>query len=439
MIIRNPQVHTHGFYFKCHKRLVTNFCDHYNEGKKSGEQLKSQHRRLIRKLIKYAAMVIDADRRYLNKDGVSMDYKLGAWEKINLSRFLEAKDFEVHPDTIKRYKKRLIKAGIIKASSADFAEHGRSKKHRSDVLINPDLFLVFDLDNPDYIPTTPFFSETDLLALSNTKSASCVPVSGSRLPQEQNNRIMDVDTVDKGVSSGNELPTLPEQNLIPDTTTKQVDPDQENKRNLEKFAQKSTEQSVNTPAPQEPEQGSARKTVENTQKADTLAALKLSFARTFYIYLVQKLFTNHDIYHGETQRAIDYLVQTYFSTVTSDQHARIMLKKYKTRVDMAASYIKRKNFDFSNIYPCAYLAVKNKKGFAATKAWYDTRISYKATQAKQKQEYDKQLEEKKVMQQLQQKFTDKPDLSEVNRAMAFLSANLPHKQNEYMHFVDNQQ
>jgi len=389
--------------------------------------------------IYYCQIQTRKDNSDLKKDLCLNTHQVGKPMRINLSAYLEAHKNNRSVATFKRRIKRLKEAGFISSNQEDFDTWGINRKKRSDVLVSGDFLLIYDGLNTDFQPYTRFFCETDLLALNNVKSSFCTTVSGSRLPQEQKNRIMDVHNVDKGVSSGNESPILPEQNLIPDTTTKQGDPDQESKRNLEKFAQKSTEQSVPTPAPQEPEQGSARKSDENTQKADTLAALKLSFARTFYIYLVQKLFTNHDIYHGETQKAIDYLVQTYFSTVTSDQHARIMLKKYKTRVDMAASYIKRKNFDFSNIYPCAYLAVKNPKGFAATKAWYDTRISYKAAQAKQKQEYDRQLEEKKVMQQLQQNFTDKPDLSEVNRAMAFLAAKLPHKQNEYMQFVDNQQ
>jgi hypothetical protein len=420
--------------------LIKNFIAHYNQDKKSGDQLKEPHLLLMHECIYYAQLSINIDSNLLRKDGCLNTHKLGNPIRINLSSYLESEKNIRSISTFKRRIFRLKKAGFITSEQEDFDRYRINKSRRSDVLINPEFLLIYDLSNPDFQPHSPFFSETDLLALTNVKRSKCHTVSGKGLPQEQKNRIMDVDNVNqKGVPTHrDESPTLPEHDLIPDTTTKQGDPEQESKQKTENFAPKSTPETVNTAAPQPPEQGSARKSEENTQKADTLAALKLSFARTFYIYLVQKLFIHHDIYHGEAQKAIDYLVQTYFSTVTSDQHARIILKKYKSRVDMAASYIRRKNFDFSNIYPCAYLAVNNPKGFAATKAWYDTRLSYKTAQAKQKQEFAKQLEEKKVMQQLQQSFTDKPDLSEVNRAMAFLSAHLPHKKTEYMQFIDNQ-
>ncbi|MBR8534400.1 hypothetical protein KDU71_02425 [Carboxylicivirga sediminis] len=421
--------------------LLKNFIAQYNQDKKNGDQLKEPHLQLMHECIYYGQIRLNIDNRELRKDFCLNTRNIGEPLRINLSAYLEANKNIRSVDTFKRRIKRLKEAGFISSKQEDFDKHGISKTRRSDVLINPEFLLIYDQANPDYQPYTSFFSEADLLALTKMKSANCPTVSGKGLPQEQSNRIMDVDTVDeKGVTNHrDDSPMLPEQNQLPDTTTKQSDRIQESKQKSEKNAQNPTPETVHTAAPQPGEQSSARPAEENAQNTDSLAEMQLSYARTFYIYLIQMLFSKHEIYHGETQKAIEYLVQTYFSGIESEHQARYRLKVYKTRVDMAASYIKRNNFDFSNIYPCAYLDVKNKKGFAATRDWYDQRLSYKAAQAKQKREFAKQLEEKKVMEQLQKQYSDMPTLAEVNRSMAFLAAHMPHKKTEYVQFVHNQQ
>nr|WP_321405842.1 hypothetical protein [uncultured Carboxylicivirga sp.] len=417
--------------------LLKNFIAQYNQDKKSGEQLKEPHLQLMHECIYYAQITLNKENRFLRKDHCLNTRQIGTPVRINLSSYLEANKNIRSVDTFKRRIKRLKEAGFISSKNEDFAQYGMNKSRRSDVLINPEFLLIYDQSNPDFQPFTSFFSETDLLALIKVKSANCPTVSGKRLPQDQSNRIMDVDNVDKGVLTDKQ-PSLPEHDLTPDTTTKQAGREQKSKQKIEKNAQILTPESVNTAAPQPQEQSSARTAEENAQNTDSLAEMKLSYARTFYIYLIQKLFTTHNIYDGETQKAIAYLVQTYFSTIKSEHQARYLLSVYKKRVDMAASYIKRKNFDFSNIYPCAYLSVKNPKGFTATKQWLHDNLGYKAAQAKLKQEYAKKLEEKKVMQQLQNQYNEKQSLAEVNRAIAFLNANLPHKTNEYVQFIDNQ-
>jgi len=437
MIIQEPVILRENGKKSEYDVLIKNFVAYYNQDKESGEQLKEPHIFLMHECYYYGQINLRKDTFGLKKDGCINTQPADMPIRINLSAYLEAHKNNRSVATMKRRIKRLKEAGFISSKKEDFERWGISKKKRSDVLIMGDFTLIYDNANPDYQPISPYFSETDLQALNKMKGANCTTVSGSRLPQEQSNRIMDVDNVDKGVLTDVQ-PSLPEHDLTPDTTTKQAGLDQKNKQKFEKNAENVTPESVNTAAPQPQEQSSARPAVENAQNTNSLAEMKHSYARTFYIYLIQKLFATHNIYDGETQKAIAYLVQTYFSTIKSEHQARYLLSVYKKRVDMAASYIKRKNFDFSNIYPCAYLSVENPKGFTATKQWLHDNLGYKAAQAKLKQEYAKKLEEKKVMQQLQNQYNEKQSLAEVNRAIAFLNTNLPHKTNEYVQYIDNQ-
>lgn len=441
-IIKSPVIRNTGFHFGMYEALWKRFAQSYNEDKDYlRDKLRSRDYEVYRLLIVSAKKECRDNASTFRDMPEKCAIDASKWFPVQASVQLFSSMMGLTPRAVEKYLDRLEKVGVISRNSDLFnQEVGRSRIvtfRRKEVLINPDFLLFFDCSNADFTPTSPHLEATvnRTIQKDTKKSFRTVQVSGKK---NSNNRIMDVDNSNlKGVSSRNNSPILPDQNLTPDTTTKQVTPVDDSKQNKEEFAQKTSEKPVKTQETKTPEQGSARKIEEEAQNTDTLAVLKLEFARTFYIYLVQHLFSNHKVYAGEAQKAIAYAAKTYFSTVSSREHAEFLLKSYKKRVDLVASYIQRKNFDFSNIYPCAYLNVNNKKGFATTKEWLEVSHSYRQAKEERKRQYAAQMKEKEVMEQLMEQYSDTPSFAEVNRSMALLGKYLPHLQNEYMQFVDS--
>ncbi len=482
--------------------LLKNFIRQYNEDKEECEYLREGHLRLMHECLKYVQSVLRQMFKGLTKEGELKVYK-GEPIRINLSTRLEDHKTLLTHKTYQRYKKRLQTAGFLTSKQEDFDKYGIRRRRRSDVLIMPEFLLIYDISDSDYQPHSPYFTENDLNALKlrrkargkkNKKGTDCPSVTGigNLKEPDPNNRIMDVDNVEKGVPCGHELPKIPEQDLLPDTPTKQGAQDSNsNKKNVKKITPPPP-QTVTSTAPPTPEQGpggaraeiSAPEIIENSQKlinvtdsasisgsepddlgglkaeiesepvqdpgveggpieksaqsAENVRDLRWSYARTFFIYMAGKLFTNHEIYKGEAQRSIEYITKTYFSTVTTEHEARYFLSRCKHRVDLAASYIRRNRFDFSNIYPYHYLNVNNKKGFVATKKWQQDSSSYRKGREERRRLYDKMMQEQAELKMWQDRYMDQPTVSEVQRAMTHLSDNLSHLQEKYKQFVDNQ-
>ena len=72
--------------------------------------------------------------------------------------------------TIHRYIVRMIKAGVIKEK----VYHGNQNDF--ELFINPELLLIADLDNPDYIPTSPVITS---YSIHYTKLYDCIFLKSS--------------------------------------------------------------------------------------------------------------------------------------------------------------------------------------------------------------------------------------------------------------------
>jgi hypothetical protein len=431
--IAYPEVRIRNGHKREYKKLIDNFFTSYNDGKPGREQLKAPHKQMLLELVFYAHIVVERDSKLLREDGL-FEIKPGSFVKVNLNRFVLANEIRRSPDTIKRYKKRLADAGAILVSQEDFDKHKINKGGRNHVLINPDLMLIYDRFNPDFQPTSPFLSETEIQGLRQKKSANCIGVSGTvTLPDQINNEIMDVQNVDKGVNQiDNSTRTNPNKTL-PEATPKLNGGGAEMQGNSHENAEKSAE----TPQ-QNPNKSSARKleAVDNStppRKRDKVADLKRMFALELYALMVRFLFKDHNIYKGEARQAVNYIEKVYFSTLRDQEHGEYMMKCYSWRVEKAADYIQKHNFDFSNIYPVHYLDIHNKKGFAATYTWYHKHRATEARKAKNRIVNGQKLLEKQLLQQAIDRVKENPSLYTFRQTMQEVQSKIP---NLSYHFVE---
>jgi hypothetical protein len=359
----------------------------------------------------------------------------GTHVKVNLNRFVLANEIRRSPDTIKRYKKRLADAGAILWKQEDFDKLNINKGARNDVLINPDFMLIYDRFNPDFQPTSPFLSETEIQGLRNKKSANCIPVTGTvTLPDQRNNKIMAVHDVEKGVKQELDESTRTNPNkTITRTPPKLNDQGPEMQENSPKNAEKNAE----TPEKNK-NKSSARKLgpVDNSKaprKRDKVADLKRMFALELYALMVRFLFKDHNIYKGEARQAVNYIEKVYFSTLRDQAHGEHMMKCYSWRVAKAADYIQKHNFDFSNIYPVHYLDSHNKKGCAATYTWYHKHRATEALKAKNRVVNSQKLLEKQLLQQAIDRVKENPSLYTFRQTMQEVQSKIP---NLSPHFVE---
>lgn len=441
--IAYPEVRIRNGHKREYKKLIDNFFTRYNDGKPSRDQLKAPHKQMLLELVFYAHIVVERDSKLLKEDGLT-EIKPGSYVKVNLNRFVLANEIRRSPDTIKRYKKRLADAGAILVKQEDFDKHSINKGGRNNVLINPDLMLIYDRFNPDFQPTSPFLSETEIQALRDKKSANCIGVSGTvTLPDQRNNQIMDVQNVEKGVTHERDESTRTNPNItLPEATPKLNDRGGEMQENSTENPEKNAETHVNNPNKRE-QKGSARKLepVDNfpaPRNRDKVADLKRMFALELYALMVRLLFKDHNIYQGEARQAVNYIEKVYFSTLRDQEHGEHMMKCYSWRVAKAADYIQKHNFDFSNIYPVHYLDIHNKKGFAATYTWYHKHRANETRKAKSRIVNGQKLLEKQLLQQAIDRVKDNPSLFTFRQTMKEVQSKIPNLTHNFVEAVSQQ-
>jgi len=440
MKIQYPEIRRTGKNLIEYATLLSNFAATYNEGKESRDQLKGHHIWLLDELIYYSQIVLAKDTRQLKEEGeelCQMDSQ--TWVRVNLSKYLLCRNYEQrkHPDTIKRWKKRLVEAGAIISSREKFEELKINKSHRNDVLINPDLLLIYDRTNPDFQPFTPYFGETEKRGIWKGKWANCSTVSCNSTLQESNkNEIMPGDNVDKGVS-------LPVDDLLSQTgdkTQQEATPNLNgsgvtSKQKVAESAGKSEPKAENDTKNKNRGSAGAPEIVENStitaQNADKLAELKQTLAVDLYAFMLKMLFKFHNIYPAEGTMAIQYLADVYFSTVTSEEQGKWMAKCYRWRVSKAASWIKSHEYDFSNIYPCHYLDVENQFGFAATKGWWEKHQNDLARKEQERRNNLQRLQEQQSLQKVIDEYFENPTLSAFKRASEWINSVMPHRFNDF--------
>ncbi|MBN2649343.1 MAG: hypothetical protein JXR50_06345 [Prolixibacteraceae bacterium] len=438
-----PEIKLRNGHKREYKQLIDNFFAEYNNDKPGRKQLKAPHKQVLQELIFYAHIIIERDAKLLREEGLTDGVTPSSWIRVNMNRFILSRELHRSPDTVKRYKRRLAEAGAILTSQEDFDRVGINRGSRKHVLINPDLLLIYDRFNPEYQPTSPYLSETEIRAIREKKGANCIGVTGTvTLPDQGNNEIMPVETVQKRRSAEAEHKTGSYRiTTLPDHPPKlNAGPDHQKScaKKGRKIAKNSSSEPQNPIIEARPGENSPEieeKTPQASKKQDKLAELRRSFAIELYALLVHFLFRNHSIYAGEAKKAIAYIENVYAANLVNEEQAREWMKGYKWRVEKAAEFISRNNYDFSNVYPLHYLNVNNPKGFTATKAWLSKHREDLIRKARMQTINRQKLLEQQILKEAIGKYREFPTMQIFRQQMAIVQDKIPHLYNDFMNQV----
>lgn len=432
IVFEYPEIRLRRWHKAEYKQLITNYFDSYNEDKPSRDQLKAPHKQLLLELVFYAHIVIERDSKELSKDGVEHEITSQSWIRVDLNRFRLSRELHRSPDSVKRYKRRLAESGSILSSQEDFDRVGVHKGRRNHVLINPDLLLIYDRFNPEYQPTSPYLSLTEIQAIQKFKGANCIGVSSTTALQEQlNNEIRDVETVSKRRFDEISKQSTGTIKHLQEHPPKLNGSQREHQKSSAKKGNKIENNSKIEVIPASPEVVSNSVSIENpqpAQKSDKLAVLRRAFAVELYVFLVHFLFRNHSVYRGEEINTIAYIERVYAANLQSEEQAEMWMKQYKWRLQKAAKYIETHKYDTSNIYPLRYVNVKNTDGFSFinTRQWW---LKHQADMTEKAQ--NREINAQKLLEmQLYSACLDEcklyPSLSIVKKQMEIIQDKVPH-------------
>lgn len=455
MIIERPNIKTDRYWMNDYRNLWDNFIADYNEGKSLGKQLRPRHGDLFKVLVIQASSEMKDNNKTLQDTPENIIHDSTKWLPISGSVHLMAKKLSgVCANTVRNLYDRMEEAGIIKRNNEDFIKLiGRNKINRftrKEVLINPDFLLIYDLYNPEYVPTSPWLQATEKRGFRKEKVKNLIGVSSvSTLPDSLSNEIMPVDTVEKGVS--HPVDNLLNENRIqtsPDATPNLNGLKTQNNTQTQKKCLKTpkTEEKPHTTDQKQevPRENDGKfQKIEGVPaeklptKRDNMAWLRTKLAVELYAFMLKMLFKTHNIYQGEATKAMHYLEEYYFEGVNDEQQGAYLMKIYKWRVSKAASYNFNHKRDFSNTYPCHYLDVSNPTGFIGTEIWYEKDQRDKARKARAKAYNMQRLQEKESLQKAIEAYLENPNPSQFKRTTDWFNANIPHLCNDFINAVIN--
>lgn len=419
MLLKKPYIATEGKYWKQYIDCWANFTEEYNcqangEPKPLSKQLRGVHKQTYFQLVQRVKRKINSDNRYLSENGLNAIDPTKPYS-IRLTRKQLGLALGVSTDTAHRYITRLIKAGVLTKE-----KHGTRRAF--ELLIKPDFLFIYCYNQPEYTPTSKFLS-TKECGFQSQLHASCTHIN-CVTKEHSNNEIIPVDnSTDKNdscasVNSG----LLKEQDKnFYKNNQKQINSGENSKLN------ETESQKLSQKPEQKKEKGCAQK-----EKKRKMQELKRSFASRLYNYMVEILFINHSIYEAEKENAILYLEQYYLRHITNHREGERALHIYKSRVKMASSYIRRKAFDFSNIYPCAYLDINNPKGFRATAQWWIQSENDAKKKAIARAANSKRLSDTKKLAKIIQTFNERPNLATFNTCKGYVKQRIPHLFQEFI-------
>lgn len=427
MLLQNPFIATEKKYFAEYIQLWNNFIAEYNldadgESKPLSKQLRGPHMQTYFQLVHIARKSVNRDNRYLSKTGLNVINPQEAYSirttRGNLSRALG-----MSTDTAHRYLTRLEQAGVV-------TRKGHGTRSPFELFINPDFLLIYDYQQENYLPGSKYFRS------ENCENQTPLHANCTHIPlctkEHSNNIIMPVDnSTDKNLScvlsdlqNEHHRGSLPAPIVLNNERNirKQLKPIEKSKPICEGLPPVSAE------LEQKKEKSCAKK-----EKAEVdLQRLRKSFAARLYAIMIDLLFKNHSIYEAEKDNAILYIERYYMSQITSKRQAEQTLNQYRWRTEMAASYIRRRNYNFSNIYPCAYLDINNKTGFSATKKW--AKVSENEARRKRiaRVANHKKLIDTDKLDKIIEQFNERPNLGTYKTCQTYVKKNIPHLFQEFI-------
>ncbi len=437
MRIEKPFMRISDFYWADYTKLWNNFLTQYNDldNRRSADNLKAGHMNLYYRIIHIAASTIRKNNKAFAKEPMLAIINSEQWFPIKARKQYFAKILGTSKDSIKRHFKRLEEANIITSNTNDFIRLIGRKPSLNEFLINPEFLLIYDYAQPEYVPTSEFLCETEKQGFPKEKSANCTGVSSvGTLLDSLENEIRDVHNSKlKGISHSVDGQQKDYQNKpFPDATPKQVTPKGNTQEKPQDFTPKhqKTSQKQEFRAENPESEGKFKPMFSEAERK--LSKLRRSLAIDLYIYLIQMLFADKEIFPEEQEKAIHILETVYFSTVTDAEHGNWILGRYKWRVKAAKRFIKRKQFNFTNWYPVKYLNPNNKKAFAGTKPWlFKSEKEHMERRKKRLQSY-KNIENAEILKKAIKNYKASPTPSNFIRKTHDLQTQHPHLLEEFV-------
>lgn len=391
MIIKKPNL-----VFMPSLACYKTFQSQYNQTRENkAEQLRRPHQELFAELLRQYRRQLSNYRKLFNDTPdqllINPDTPTLSTNRMRLSRALNC-----HHSSIYRQLNRLIESGAIETKI------GHGTQRNFELILNPNLVLINDVDNPEIATTSIYLAESYATAeshLQNTLSAKSTPVHVNR--NTISNIISTVETVNnEPQEQKNEVSTLrdekQEHELI--TNTK--------------------EQFKNT--------GKQAKTIRKS--ASKLEILKARYVSWFYLLVMDNLFAGRpEIYPAELRKAKQQIATKYFEHCKQPAHFRAAAWEFEQRVLSARRYLENHpetaaKFDkFS--YPSAWLDPQNPNGFAGTKKWFNEQQKRSITRKRQAKFHD-----------LIAQFAHNPSLTKFNQGLALVKSKLPEYTNEYLKY-----
>ena len=415
-----PYIHPKAFH-KIMERFDT-YASAYNslanemrqQGANHAQTLKSTHRALFQALVNIVKGKLEWKRKMFQGNNV-IDLSIDANEPYILLTNNKEIGRRTGKDasTVYRNIQRLMDAGII------LAKIGHGTRADYELHINP-TFLLID----DYMQSQ---NAHEIEAAERGLAAKCKPIKNNK--NILNNIIIPVNAVDKsgvGLAPNHLQENRQEQLQEHGRTSKLLDEVQHENQSFSAKTQEKQEQE--TPAER------------YEKRLAKVEEVKKLMATWFIQYMLQMLFPTHKHYKGAVLNALEYAAEVYYTgckTVTELNNRQSVLL---WRVDAAARWAKRTNFNFDNIYITTYLDINNRKsGFVNTLKWWKKHKDYQnkkrklAIDKKRKTDMQKLSAVINKLDAIYLQGNTKEVVKEYIRAESYMKRNIPHLANDFYH------
>ncbi len=420
MIIELPEVNMYAS-----KIAFNSFMEQFNDSKEHNrEMLKSPHLQMFDKLIQLSNRQIKKDRQSLVETEPSClhlnteePYVLFT-NSTSLSRILKCS-----ANTVRNRIAKLEKSGAIVSKT----NHGRTKNY--ELLLNPELLLINDVDNPLLLSKSQYIEINANTHFISGKTQNLV--QALKEINYKPNKIMNVSGVEK--SDTNESSTA--QNLANGLSNylKYSRTSNRIKNKHHKLAQENL--SIPNNLEEKRKKVPAKKEKSPAEiRAEKLQAYKNRIATWLVAYAIGIIWKNKDIVEPEYIRTVHYIEQEYLKNANYQQCQEFQ-KQAKWRIDAVGRYIERKKYNMTQ-YPFQYFHKTNRtSGFVITKKWYDDAKSYWAIKQEQK---TKRTDWHKLQDAIR-RYTKDRTMANFKKEEHYVKDNIPEYYNEFLqHFSQNQ-
>ena len=410
--------------FKKSLKVFLNYTSEYNTDKPLREQLRPTHAKLFTRMLTLLSQQV-YEHNKLFKDTPELR-EIDTRKPINLRTNRKALSWventlKINENTVYRQLNRLIDAKVIVGK----INHGSQMNF--ELLINPEILLIFDLDDPDYEPSSKFL-QTKKSVVSKGLNTSFPPEYLTSKKEPFNNLNI---TVDKE--------SLP--NVRDEIVKEQV-------KNMEKEHGEITQDKSENPIhsknliTQWNEQQAEKKEQKPAQPRTNLREHQKAAARWFFWYVLSNLFQRRIFNPAHLENTLSYVQQYYFTSCYSLKAIENTKKLYKWRIDKAQRTVERHKTDMQWIFPGHYLDL-NKKGnnpntgkpymsFANTASWpkkFENFLQIKKKQGKSLSDQDILYGQIKI-------FLNEPNVNQFRKCEAYVKKNITHLMNDFLgHFT----